>query len=381
MESDIRDDNKLPAERSGHVATQLNGKMIVWGGFGALSDESDRISEKYIASNILWIYNIEAQTWVQHFVDCPMTGQSGSGCFSFGGKLFVWGGYPHHSKQMFVLDPAVGIWQDAQVEGDPPEYRDKFVSWLYKDRYVIFGGFGPAPENATRESWVADPSSYHHNSVIRGWNNQLYEYNIRENRWSKPQTRGPVPCPRASHAGAIVENRGYVFGGRFQERRRNDIHFVDLDTYSWSDRLPVHGPQPEGRSWHSLTAVGSHHLLLCGGFNTACKPLDDAWMFDTNEFLWKRLEWDLPSPRLWHTAVQGTHLGEVVIFGGSTNNILSLEEPTRHTNSVLHIFVTPKPLFRICCDMIRENLERLRPQINQLPSYLQKKFDQNPMPR
>ncbi|PIK39126.1 putative kelch domain-containing protein 2-like, partial [Apostichopus japonicus] len=358
--------------------------------------DDNGFGEKYVPCESLWVYNLELQEWTRHEVPgLNMIGRSGSGCFSHRGKMYVWGGFPNHTKEVYCLDTAGISWQTIESEGEVPEYRDKFVSWQYHERLIVFGGFGPQPVDATKDSWVLDPSSIVQGlPQSRGWNNDLFEYNIETNRWRKPKTKGPVPCPRASHAGAIIGHRGFIFGGRFKmtvlkfvlagylyrqtccffcKKRRSDMHCIDLITFTWSGRLTIQGPIPEGRSWHSLTTIGPHHLLLCGGFNTTCKPLDDMWLFDTNQLLWRRLEWDLPTPRLWHTTVAGLHLGEVVIFGGCTNNILDNHEDTVYTNSLLHISVTAKPLLRICYETIWQHIDRFRQEIENLPPCLKRR--------
>ena len=38
-------------------------------------------------------------------------------------------------------------------------------------------------------------------------------------------------------------------------------------------RIPICGPLPEGRSWHSLTAVSDRYLILYGGFSETNVPL------------------------------------------------------------------------------------------------------------
>jgi len=53
---------------------------------------------------------------------------------------------------------------------------------------------------------------------------------------------------------------------------------------------------------------------------------DDAWILDIVHLRWTKLDhFANCNPHLWHTACK-THEGEVLVFGGCTNNILSEEE-------------------------------------------------------
>lgn len=121
-----------------------------------------------------------------------------------------------------------------------------------------------------------------------------------------PYVKGIRPCPRAAHAGTTYENKGYVFGGRFQvsiddvnvsqslsclsywqNTRMNDVHYLDLESGTWSGRcvylmcsyhfyrcgyvffrIDTVGIQPQGRSWHSLSVASKMFLFLYGGLNT-----------------------------------------------------------------------------------------------------------------
>ena len=50
--------------------------------------------------------------------------------------------------------------------------------------------------------------------------------------------------------------------------------------------------------------------------------------------------------RLWHTLVSSHSPGEVVAFGGCTNNILDPEQIDIQTNEVVNLFFSPKSLSR-----------------------------------
>lgn len=70
----------------------------------------------------------------------------------------------------------------------------------------------------------------------RGWNNQLVAYNIEYNKWEWPETNGRTPSPRAALAGFLRESRVFIFGGRLQEERMNDLYVFDMDSMTWSEK-------------------------------------------------------------------------------------------------------------------------------------------------
>ncbi len=52
---------------------------------------------------------------------------------------------------------------------------------------------------------------------------------------------------------------------------------------------------------------------------------DDGWLLDVHSLQWQQLPLPDITAHLWHTACL-TQFGDVLVFGGCTNNILSNEE-------------------------------------------------------
>lgn len=104
-------------------------------------------------------------------------------------------------------------------------------------RLYFFGGFGPTPlgMQAYPFKHIVEVST-EQTIWPRGWNNQLVAYNIDENCWEWPVTKGPAPSPRAAHAADITGNRVYLFGGRLKQIRNNELHCLNMDTMTWSGK-------------------------------------------------------------------------------------------------------------------------------------------------
>ncbi|UYV72481.1 G2E3 [Cordylochernes scorpioides] len=187
--------------------------------------------------------------------------------------------------------------------------------------------------------------------------------------------QGTAPLPRAAHAAAILRGHlVFVFGGRHQLRRTNDLYCLDMETLKWSGNLTKeedNEPVPQGRSWHTLTPLGQDYLVLYGGFNQRNEPLSDCWWFDINKRKWRQIH-TVPcdKPRLWHTAIL-TPFQEIIICGGCTENILDHSIVADHkTSDIIVLRFSPKSLYRLCLDYLAHHLESLN-DINELPHNIQ----------
>ena len=78
---------------------------------------------------------------------------------------------------------------------------------------------------------------------------------------------------------------------------------------------------PEGRSWHSLTAISEEEALLYGGLSNSRRPLSDCFLFNVRLKRWLTVA-VRAEPRLWHSAVFSARDQQVFIYGGGTSDIL-----------------------------------------------------------
>uniref|UniRef100_UPI00398EC72E kelch domain-containing protein 2-like n=1 Tax=Pristiophorus japonicus TaxID=55135 RepID=UPI00398EC72E len=177
-----------------------------------------------------------------------------------------------------------------EFKGVPPTPKDKLGCWVYKNKLIFFGGYGYQPREQYHGSFEFDESSFWNASHPRGWNNHVHFIDLETFTWNQPITKGKAPSPRAAHACATIGNRGYVFGGRYQDARTNDLYYLDLDTWEWNEVVQSPDQIPVGRSWHSLTTISNDHLFLFGGFTTDKQPLSDAWIYSVSKNEWLKVE-------------------------------------------------------------------------------------------
>ncbi|MEE6492359.1 hypothetical protein FKM82_016557 [Ascaphus truei] len=237
---------------------------------------------------------------------------SGSCGACLNGKLYIFGGYDDkgYSNQLYFVNlrskNGIYTWKHVKnFKGQPPTPRDKLSCWVYKDRLIYFGGYGSRKHNELNDCFDVHDASWE-GQVFWGWNNDVHVFDTITQTWFQPVVKNVPPQARAAHSCAVLGNKGYVFGGRVLQTRMNDLHFVNLDTWTWS-----------------------------GG--------------------------------LWHTACLGKE-SEVMVFGGSKDDLLSLD--TGHCNDLLIFQIQPYSLCRLCLDSIGKNASVLGNQVPSLPRKL-----------
>ncbi|XP_048830456.1 kelch domain-containing protein 2 [Brienomyrus brachyistius] len=362
-----------PAERSGHIAVMDGSNMYVWGGYK--NTQTTGFLDFYLPRNEIWIYNTEIRRWKKRVTegDVPPS-MSGSCAVCVEGVLYLFGG--HHARgntdrfyRLPLRTTEVLCWENMRnLKGLPPTCKDKLGCWVHQNRLAFFGGYGYVAQGGHLGTFEYDESSFWANGAGRGWNNHIHILDLDTLTWSQPVTKGNPPSPRAAHACATVGNRGFVFGGRYREHRLNDLYYINLDTWEWTEMsVPQQGPV--GRSWHSFIPVSPDHIFLFGGFTTDKQTLSDAWLYCVSTNEWKSYKHsNTESPRLWHTACYGPD-GEVFVFGGCANNLLSHQQAA-HSNEVLIFSVQPKSLVRFCMEAVLQHREQLAGSWNHLPKHL-----------
>ncbi|XP_075700134.1 kelch domain-containing protein 1 isoform X2 [Rhinoderma darwinii] len=362
-------------ERSGHCAAVDQHCLYVWGGYVTIEE-----NEVYLPHDEIWVYDTESGLWRMHLTDGDLPpSMSGSCGVCLNGKLYIFGGYDDkgYSNQLYYVDLRSGTgaftWQQVKhSEGQPPTARDKLSCWAYKKQLIYFGGYGCRRHNELNDCFDVHDASWE-GQMFWGWNNDIHVFDTEKQAWIQPLVK---------------------------QTRMNDLHSLNLDTWTWSGGIQITGEKPHGRSWHTLTPVGDDQLFLFGGLSAESVPLSDGWIYNLKTNVWtqfKHLSKDQPrfltlqscpfawprhgrsivvtgdflsltknsnSKRLWHTACPGKD-NEVMVFGGSKDDLLSID--TGHCNDLLIFQTQPYPLLRLCLDSIGKNALQLRNQLSCLP--------------
>lgn len=365
--------------RTGHVAVKYKDCMLIWGGYKEAELNS---SERYLPSEDLWVYNPKTESWfVKKCHGRLPSGTSGCSAVVLNDNMYIFGGYRDNgnSNELYVLNLITSEWSLVASNDPVPIPSDKLVGWQYQEKLFFFGGFGFEPD--TMESirvkrardfrFVPDPQSPL--KYRRGWNNQFICYDPESKKWSCPEYKGEAPTARAAHAAAVVNNKVYIFGGRHQRSRINDLHCLDMETMTWSGNIETLGNVPCGRSWHSLTVLNDTTLVLYGGFSQLNEALDDCWHLNLQTFTWTQIDLPFARKRLWHSACMVIP-GEIIICGGCCGNILE-QLCHEHSPELIVLRFTPKSLFRLSVDKVLQYQLLVEHFMDVLPSSISKFID------
>ncbi|KAM4690631.1 LOW QUALITY PROTEIN: kelch domain-containing protein 2-like [Rhinophrynus dorsalis] len=365
-------DAGVPAERSGHVSVTDGRRMFVWGGYKNAPVRG--FYDFYLPRDEIWIYDMESGSWqrmkTKGDIPPPM---SGSCAVCVDQVFYVFGGHhAHGNTNMFYMLKLCSkdgdlFWEKVDCKGIPPSPKDKLGVWVYQNKLIYFGGYGYYQEDPLG-TFEFDETSFGNAGQPRGWNNHVHVLDLDNFTWTRPTTTGKGPSPRAAHSCATIENRGYVFGGRYRDSRMNDLYYLNFDSWEWNEVIP-RGVNPVGRSWHTLTQASSHSLFLFGGFTTDKEPLSDAWIYNLYRNEWIAYNHNHSGkPRLWHTACSSKE-GEIFVFGGCANNLLA-HHKAAHSNEVLVFPIQPKSLLRLCIETVISFRQVLESSLDSLPKHL-----------
>lgn len=169
------------------------------------------------------------------------------------------------SAERGVVNGTTWIWKDGvwkKFVGPGPEGRQAFAM-VYdnkRDKTVLFGGMGASPDQAFRDTWEFDGSS-----------------------WTKVDSTGPE---RISPGYAFDEKRGLllVFGGMSSKGRLGD-------TWGWDGKhwkqLAGSGPAPRAMGYMAYDKNRDKTVLFGGRISW---PIDaqDTWEWDGHE--WKEIK-------------------------------------------------------------------------------------------
>ena len=231
----------MPTPRSEVAAAELNGKLYVFGGFGAGANKNEE-------------YDPDANSWRQRR-PIPQ-GVDHATAVSLAGKIYLIGGFDGRFRAVdtvWAYDPETDTWDQ---KADLPTPRGALGAAVVKGKIYAIGGSGFRGDVGTSEEY--DPST---------------------DVWI---ARSPMPTPRDHIAIAVIEGKIYVSGGRLGSfaRNRSENEEYDPKTDTWAKKAPL----PTARS--GIAAAQSQgRFYVFGGEETAgtfdtserYNPENDSW--------------------------------------------------------------------------------------------------------
>jgi N-acetylneuraminic acid mutarotase len=187
--------------------------------------------------------------------------------------------------------------QTLKAIGNPPESRRYHCSTILDDKMWIFGGelFNVNLHPMTDELFSFDlktrvwklmapfnsmkPSKRRY-STIQGKNsilyvfggrdeirrmNDMWEFDIGLENWKCVKTTGDIPPVTAACSSVLNGNSIFYFGGNIGQST-NNLYEYDTIKCHWR-KIEAYGVQPPSRFWHSAVMNQFNEMIIHGGYN------------------------------------------------------------------------------------------------------------------
>eukprot|EP00742_Colponemidia_sp_Colp-10_P003006 GILJ01003208.1.p1 GENE.GILJ01003208.1~~GILJ01003208.1.p1 ORF type:complete len:537 (+),score=47.89 GILJ01003208.1:88-1698(+) len=123
-------------------------------------------------------------------------------------------------------------------------------------------------------------------------------------KWSTPECSGISDTPQIkNHTATLVGKKLYVFGGYDGRRNHNDMHVLNVTTFTWS-KPTVFGKIPNGRNGHTATLIEKRIFVLGGWLGSGPLAASDLHIFDLEFMRWSEpvSTGEAPGPCNMHTS-------------------------------------------------------------------------------
>mmetsp|Transcript_127525 Transcript_127525/g.408186 ORF Transcript_127525/g.408186 Transcript_127525/m.408186 type:complete len:521 (+) Transcript_127525:105-1667(+) len=147
------------------------------------------------------------------------------------------------------------------------------------------------------------------------------ERSVSINQWSLVKYSGLPPRQRSLHAGIVVGDNLYIFGGYDGSNRVNDFYKFSFKASKWS-QIAVSGATPSARDRHVIVSH-SDRIYIFAGYD-GNNRVNDFWQYDTEHEVWSVVDAALgnpPTPRHSHSGVE--YDGSMYVFAGYDGNYRS----------------------------------------------------------
>lgn len=284
-----------------------------------------------------WAWSLEARSWedISPTGTPPPQRMGHTATYDpIRGRMIVIGGYATGNRP-YSAAPAGDVWALSLAAPNrwekivtqtalPPRTQHSAIYDSERDRIVVFGGTGYAP-NTNTSIYLDD-----------AWSLSL----AGAPEWTRLTPAIPGPGPRMAHS-AIYDpgrDRMVVYGGRGGNyfARFDDLWTLSFPgTPTWT-RLAPGGDQPPGRLGHTATydPVGNR-MVVFGGQTTSSGGLGSNEVFAlrlNGNPIWEAIAVagprGSPAGRLWHGATYDALRRRIIVMGGlgETYNYLRLND-------------------------------------------------------
>ncbi|XP_045539032.1 leucine-zipper-like transcriptional regulator 1 isoform X1 [Papilio machaon] len=238
-----------PAPRYHHSAVVHMSSMFVFGGYTGDILANSNLTNK----NDLFEYKFPSAQWVQwRFTGAEPVPRSAHGAAVYDDKLWIFAGYDGNARlnDMWTVN-LVGEnrqWERVEQKGQCPPTCCNFPVAVARGKMYVFSGQSGAKIT-----------------------NALFQFDFETHTWSRICTEhllrsaGPAPARRYGHTMLAHNRHLYVFGGAADSTMPSDVYCFDLDTQMWSMIQPAPESQiPSGRLFHAGAVVGDAMYIFGG---------------------------------------------------------------------------------------------------------------------
>eukprot|EP01125_Pyxidicula_operculata_P008577 TRINITY_DN286_c2_g1_i1.p1 TRINITY_DN286_c2_g1~~TRINITY_DN286_c2_g1_i1.p1 ORF type:complete len:617 (-),score=142.85 TRINITY_DN286_c2_g1_i1:108-1892(-) len=291
----------------GHSGTNLNGNLLILGGFSNYSTTNYAFLMVEPAITLGKMFKVKVRGTP------PPPRERHTTCL-IGRTLYVFGGFDRTSNNYYntlhAFDCDTLTWSHLAPTGHIPEGRCGHSACVIDGMMYVFGG----RVQVTIKGWLW-------NDFTVAYRNDLYCYDPKNNHWTLVTPLGFAPTVRSLHTATAVGKKMYIFGGANSTGYDDSSGFCDLYVYdsalmTWSECNPRTTP-PVPCYGHSATHVGNNRVLVFGG--KGYKDLNSIHILDLERMEWKRMIYagNILDPRWGHSAT--LHGSKLVIFGGRSD--------------------------------------------------------------
>ncbi|XP_026333761.1 leucine-zipper-like transcriptional regulator 1 [Hyposmocoma kahamanoa] len=238
-----------PAPRYHHSAVVYRSSMFVFGGYTGDILANSNLTNK----NDLFEYKFHSAQWVQwKFTGQEPVPRSAHGAAVYDDKLWIFAGYDGNARlnDMWTvnLTGENHQWERVEQKGQCPPTSCNFPVAVARGKMYVFSGQSGAKIT-----------------------NALFQFDFESLTWSRVCTEhllrcaGPAPARRYGHVMLAHGRHLYVFGGAADNTLPADLHCYDLDTQMWSVVHTAGDSQiPSGRLFHAGAVVGDAMYIFGG---------------------------------------------------------------------------------------------------------------------
>ncbi|TXF97161.1 Kelch repeat-containing protein [Massilia arenae] len=263
--------------------TVLNDKIYVAGGILSVAPGFTDLFEAYDAGADRWT-RLASLPEARHHIALAAAGGKIYGIGGFSGAIPDWRAH----ASVFVYDPKSDRWSTGP---SLPQARAEGVVATVGGKIYFIGGRIPTSPEAKHISQHADT-------------NRAEALDAGTGRWSPI---ADAPSARNSAAGAVIDNKIYVVGGRQMvaqaDGRSRPVNVATLEVYDpASDRWETRAPMPLAQGGLAAAAHDGK-LYVFGGeqFVPQARVFAESWVYDPALDRWSALP-AMPTPRHGHGA-------------------------------------------------------------------------------